>query len=118
MSSKEIEKLITNGESLAEAKQLYARSWADIAAKLPEDFNPHHKGFARTYFRVQLRIAKGQKRRAGKMFRGLDERTGYREFENGNRPLLAAIDVAVRGITNWQDDLKRPVKPLFRLNGS
>ena len=116
--SSEIDKLIENGESLAEAKQLYARSWADIALRLPEDFNPHYEDFARTYFRGQLRIAKGQRRKAGRILRGLDERTGYKEFEKKNQPLLAAIDIAVRGSSSWQDDLKRPIKPLFRLNGS
>ena len=116
--SSEIDKLIENGESLAEAKQLYARSWADIALRLPEDFSPHHKDFARTYFRAQLRIAKGQRKRSRDIFRGLIKRAGYQDFEDGNLPLLAAIDIAVRGSTSWQDNLKRLVKPLFRLNGS
>lgn len=110
--------LIENEESLAKAKQAYVRCWADIEARLPEDFNPHYKGFAKTYFRFQLRLARGQRIKAGRIFSGLMGRKGYQKFEEENKPLLAAIDIAVKGRTNWQDDLKRPIKPLFRLNGS
>jgi len=100
-----------------EAKLRLAKCWADIAAKLPVDFNPHYNNFARTYFRVQLRISRGQKRRASEIMRGLVERTGYKEFEENNMPLLAAIDIAVKGSSSWQDNLKNPIRPLFTLNG-
>jgi hypothetical protein len=116
--STDIERLVANGENVRETIKLFTSSWADIAAKLPDDFDPHHKNFARTYFRVQLRIARGQRKRAGQIFRGLKEKHGYLEFENQNKPLLAAIDIAVRGNTNWADELRRPIVPSFRRNGS
>ncbi|OGM04465.1 hypothetical protein A2129_01445 [Candidatus Woesebacteria bacterium GWC1_42_13] len=111
-----IERLVQNGESIQEVKTLLVSSWAEIAAHLPADFNRHHVGFARDYFRVQLRLAKGQKKRAREIFRGLEKRNGYNEFETTNKRLLAAIDLAVRGSTNWVDESRQPVDPLFRLN--
>ncbi|MEK7112808.1 MAG: hypothetical protein AAB875_05790 [Patescibacteria group bacterium] len=116
--SSNIERLVENGETLKEVKHLYARSWADISSKLPEDFSPHYENFARSYFRAQLRIAKGQKRRASEILRGLDKKAGYLEFEQSNLPLLTAIDLAVRGTTNWSDNLGKPVVPLFRFNSN
>lgn len=113
-----IERLVENGESIQEVKTLLTSSWAEIAAHLPRDFNRHHKDFVRTYFRVQVRIAKGQKKRAREIFRGLEKKTGYNEFEEVNKPLLAAIDVAVRGSSNWVDESRKPIQPLFRLNHS
>ena len=101
-----------------EAERRLAKCWGDIAAKLPEDFNPHYEDFARTYFRVQLRIAKGQRTRAKEIMRGLVKKAHYKEFEDNNLPLLAAIDIAVRGNSSWKDNLLNPIRPLFTLDGN
>jgi len=84
--------------------------WCQVLSKLPENFNPHYIRFARQYFRVQLRIEQGNAIKARRMMKGLQNKEGYLEFEDANQSLLAAIDLAVRGKTNWDD------KPLFRIN--
>lgn len=83
-----------------EMRMRWASSWADIKSHLPEGFNPHHVGFLRDYFRAQLRIQRGQKTKAQRIFDGLEKRPGYREFEDKRREWLAAVDLAVRGKTN------------------
>lgn len=94
----------------------YVRHWTRIEAELPEDFNRHHIKFVKDYFRAQLRIAQGRNKKARRILTGLVDRTGYKEFEKANRPILAAIDIAVRGSSNWEDELKRKVEPAFRID--
>lgn len=85
-------------------------SWAYIAIKLPEDFNPHYRRFLRDYFRAQLRVAQGNKIRARRIFEGLEKRAGYREFEEKCESYLAAVDLAVKGSTRWH------ARPAFTIN--
>jgi len=103
---------------LAEERDSYVRRWSQISSELPEDFSRHHINFARDYFRAQLRIARGQKKKARRILNGLVDRTGYKEFEKENRPILAAIDYAVRGTSHWEDDLRKKVEPAFRIKKS
>lgn len=103
---------------LKEERNTYVRYWSQISSELPDNFDPHHVGFVRDYFRAQLRIAKGKKRKARRILDGLVKRTGYKEFEDNNRPILAAIDIAVRGSTNWEDDYRRKIEPAFRIDKS
>jgi hypothetical protein len=110
MPTPEIDTLIKDGKNVEEARRVYAKSWADIKIQLPKDFSPHNIGFVRDYFRVQLRIARGQKVRAKELMSGLVKRTGFEEFESSNESILAAIDIAVRGSTN-----RDGVKPAFKL---
>ena len=84
---------------LSDAKSQYVKSWADISSRLPDNLNPHYKKFIRDYFRAQLRLQIGQNVKARRIFSGLDKRVGFREFEDKHQPLLAAIDIAVRGTT-------------------
>ena len=79
----------------------YRHRWSEVTSHLPEDFNPHHRQFLRDYFRAQVRIAAGQKVRAAEIFNGLTKKTGYTDFENSERHLLAAIDLMVRGENRW-----------------
>lgn len=116
MPSTEIELLVKDGRRLEETRRGYAKSWAEIKGHLSEDFNKHHLGFVRDYFRVQLRIAKGQKVRAKEIMNGLVKRTGFEEFEMNNEPILAAVNIAVRGSTNRKELNGKPIKPAFTLN--
>lgn len=117
-----IEKLVANGDTLSEARTLYVTGWADIASRLPEDLSPEDVSYARTYFRAQLRLARGQKRKARRIFEGLrktpEQEKRYNSFEDRNLSLLAAIDIAVRGTTNIRDASNNQIVPLFKLNGS
>ena len=83
-----------------EARKGKVRSWSELSSYLSEDINPHDAKFIRTYFRAQLRIAEGRNKKAGEIFRGLDKKVGFKDFEEANNPLLAAIDIVVRGSTN------------------
>ncbi len=88
------------------------RSWSELSSYLPEDVNPHDVKFIRTYFRGQLRIAEGRKKKAREIFIGLDRKVGFKDFEEANSPLLAAIDIVVRGSTNR----RLFEKPSFRVS--
>ncbi len=72
----------------------------------------------KSYYRAQLRIARGQKTRARKILNGLDDNQIFINLEEEHPDLLAAIDIAVRGSTNHRDFKGDPIKPLFRLNHS
>lgn len=96
--------------TLEQSEKHLATSWSEIAGSLPEDIDPQALDFLRHYFRAQLQIAQGKKIKAGRIFSGLSERPGYREFEDKNHPILAAIDMLVKGSTRW------PVKtPEFKI---
>ena len=103
-------------QSFAEAKKELARNWAMISACIPEDLDPHYKNFVRGYFRAQVRIEAGDKKRGRRILEGLDKITGFKEFEDSNQELLAAIDIAVRGRTNRVDEIDNPIEPLFVLD--
>ncbi len=94
----------------SEQKKAWVNNWGQIDGHLPEDFNSHYEEFVWQYFRAQLRIARGQMVKAGRIMDDLDGQPGFREFEEKNESLLAAIEIAVRGKTN------RRVEPLFRLD--
>ncbi len=98
------------GFKYSEDKKVWVNSWAQINIHLPENFDPHNRKFLRGYFRAQLRIARGQMVKAGRIMDGLDVKPGFREFEDENGALLAAVDIAVRGKTN------RNIEPLFHLD--
>ena len=101
--------------SLVKEKNSYVRHWSMIVSELPEDFSPHYLGFVRDYFRGQLRIARGQRKKAKRIIDGLVKRTGFVEFEDQNQPLFAAIDIVVRGSTNRRDFKGKQIEPAFRI---
>lgn len=115
MPTPEMQALIRDGETLNKEKQLYTRNLSEILSKVPEEIKKDHKSFISSYFRAQLRIAKGQRKRAAEILNGLDRKTGFAEFEEEHASLLAAIDIAVRGSSNRKDSLGEPLTPLFRL---
>ncbi|MEK7188843.1 MAG: hypothetical protein AAB685_03260 [Patescibacteria group bacterium] len=114
MVSPDIQLLIVNGRTPGEAKNSLVRSRAEISAKIPDEIDKGMRNLLMDYFRAQLRIAKGQKTRAREILKGLDKKPGFLDFEKNNEPLFAAIDFAVHGRTNRQDELGRPIKPLFK----
>lgn len=103
----------------SEVKAALIRSWADISSKLPEGIlNTEREYFVRQYFRAQVKYHFGQETRARRIIRGLESNPSFkfREFEENNEQLFAAIDVSVRGSTRRIDDRNRPIKPSFTLN--
>lgn len=102
---------------IGETKQRLAKHWSDITLHLSDEYNPHYKSFIRDYFRAQVRIEEGNRKKAGRILSGLDKRPGYMEFEAKNEHLLAAIDIAVHGNTNRVNELGEPVKPSFEVIG-
>lgn len=75
-------------------------SWSQLSYLLPEEINPHITRFVRGYFDAQIKIAEKRKTKARIIFRGLENDVDYSDFEEKNQPLLAAIDIVVRGKTN------------------
>ncbi|KKQ50612.1 MAG: hypothetical protein US95_C0001G0006 [Candidatus Woesebacteria bacterium GW2011_GWB1_38_5] len=98
-------------ERLQKTKSCYIKSWSEISSKLPDSIDADYGNFIRDYFRAQLRLAQGKRVKAGRIFHSLDKRTGFAEFEASNEPLLAAIDIAVRGETK-----RTEVIPKFEIN--
>ena len=98
-----------------EKRKGQVRNWSELKSYIPQEVKPEHLDFLRTYFRVQLRIALGRKEKAKEMIEGLLKREGFREFEERNEPLFAAIDMVVRGETGRANYLKQE-KPAFKVN--
>lgn len=100
--------------NVLETRKGKIRQWSELSYHLPENISPHHECFLKGYFKAQLRITEGQKVRAREIFDGLVKKKGYKEFEENNQVLLAAIDIVVRGATN-----RRPLEdPGFRVEES
>jgi len=101
--------------TLGITKERLAKHWSDINLQLPEEFNPHYRSFIRDYFRAQLRIEEGNRKKASRILSGLDKRPGFTQFEFKNEQVLAAIDIAVHGSTKRVDELGEPLKPSFKV---
>lgn len=87
---------------LEETRNHFVKSWSQISSKF-KDVNPHHRQFLRDYFRAQLRFAQGKTTKGRRIMEGLVKRVGYEEFEENNLPLLASIDLFVKGETRLWD---------------
>jgi hypothetical protein len=97
-------------ESYKTAKNHLVKSWAQIDINLPGKLTPVEKKLARQYFRVQLRYSKNQITKGQRIMKGLVKRDGYEQFELNNEGILAAIDLAVKGKTDWEEP------PAFRID--
>lgn len=71
-----------------------------------------------SYYRAQLRIARGQKTRAKEIINGLVKNQIFLNLEKNHEDLLVAIDIAARGGSNRRNFKGEPIEPLFRLNHS
>lgn len=119
MASREIDILVRDGEHLEEARHSYATSWSAISGRLPRSLGESQIHLVRDYFRVQLRVARGQRVKARRILQGLDKKHEFKKFEEHNQSILAAVDIAVRGVTHRiKDDSGNPIEPAFRLNHS
>ena len=76
------------------------KNWPQLSHLLPEEINPHITRFIRGYFDAQIKIEEKRKTKARTIFKGLENDVDYADFEENNQPLLAAIDIVVRGETN------------------
>ncbi len=73
-------------------------SWSEVGAKfnLNEILSPSEQGLTQDYYRAQKRIAEGRKRKAAKIFKGLDDNIRFVEFEKKESSLLNEIASFVR----------------------
>lgn len=118
MVTREMDTLVKDGESFSKERTLYVGNLSEISARIPEEILRKYKNFIFSYFRAQLRIARGQDKRAREILNGLDKKTGFLEFEEKNESLLAAIDISVRGSSNREDSRGDKIKPLFEISRS
>lgn len=79
------------------------RNWVELQSFLPNDISKKELKFLEAYFRIQLRVANGQMKRANELFGFLGKIKGYNDFENEHIPLLKVVDIAVKGKTRWDE---------------
>lgn len=90
-----------------------------VFSKIPNDLLVGgRENVLKSYYRAQLRIARGQKIRAKEILNGLNDKQIFIDLEEKNPDLLAAIDIAVKKTTNRRNFKGDPIEPLFRLNHS
>lgn len=75
------------------------RNFGEMMGILPNSLVESEINRLQDYFLVQVAFADGSRNKAREMMRGLAKRTGWDEFEDTHKKLLAVIDVAVRGET-------------------
>lgn len=73
--------------------------FGEMKGFFPNSLREGEMNFLKQYFGVQLEIQKGKRKGATEKMRGLANKTGWNEFEEQNKELLAMIDIAVRGET-------------------
>jgi hypothetical protein len=71
--------------------------WAEIASKLPDSLTPRELKLVHGFYTAQVRMAKGQEKKARKVFDGLDSQPDYRSFEDSHEDLLEGVKKKVRG---------------------
>ncbi len=101
-STEEAEKGESSGGillSIPEERQGKVHDFGEMKGFFPDSLGEGEINFLRRYFRVQLNIQKGKRKSATKEMLGLAKRTGWNEFEEQNKELLAKVDIAVRGVT-------------------
>ncbi len=76
------------------------RDWVTIQTLLPEDLAEGEMRLLKSYYRAQLKIVHGQKKKAGKLLDRLDNICGFQDLEENRGELFKVIDLAVRGETN------------------
>jgi len=111
-STEEAEKGESSGGilfSIPEERQGKVHDLGEMKGFFPDSLGEGEINFLKRYFRVQLNIQKGKRKSAKKMMDGLAKRTGWNEFEEQNKELLAMIDIAVRGETRQFDTSGYPM---------
>lgn len=92
--------------------------WGGIACKIPEELLKGNYNILHSYYRAQLRIFCEKRVKARKILNSFASNKNFTSLEDSHADLLAAIDVAVKGYTNYRDFRNEPVKPLFTLDGN
>lgn len=92
--------------------------WSGIAGKIPEELLQGNYNVLHSYYRAQLRIHCEKKVKARRILNSLASNKNFVSLEDSHADLLAAIDIAVKGYTNYRDFKNNPVKPLFTLDGN
>lgn len=108
----ETEKEESSGEipfSIPKERHGKVHDFGEMRGFFPNSLREGKINFLKRYFRVQLNIQKGKRKSATKEMLGLAKRTGWNEFEEQNKELLAMVDIAVRGETRQFDTLGYPM---------
>ena len=108
----ETEKEESSGEipfSIPKERHGKVHDFGEMRGFFPNSLREGEINFLKRYFRVQLNIQKGKRKSATKEMLGLAKRTGWNEFEEQNKELLAMVDIAVRGETRQFDTLGYPM---------
>ncbi len=92
--------------------------WGGIASKIPEELLKGNYKILHGYYRAQLRISCEKKVKARNILNSLASNKNFISLEDSHADLLVAIDIAVKGYTNYRDFRNEPVKPLFTFDGN
>lgn len=99
-----VKEIFNEFESLVpEARQGKVRDFGEMKGFLSNSLVPGEEKLLKEYFRVQVTLQGGARRKAREMMRGLVQKSGWDELDNERRDLLATVDVAVRGETRQYD---------------
>ena len=111
-STKETKKGESSGGillSIPEGRHGKVHGFGEMRGFFPDSLGEGEMNFLKEYFRVQIKIQEGKRKRAKEKMDGLAKRTGWNEFEEQNKELLAMIDIAVRGETRQFDTSGYPM---------
>ena len=92
--------------------------WSGISGKIPEELLKGNYKILHGYYRAQLRISCDKKVKARNILNSLASDEKFISLEDSHPDLLVAIDIAVKGYTNYRDFRNDPVNPLFTLDGN
>jgi hypothetical protein len=95
--------------SIPEERHGKVHGFGEMEGFFPDSLGEGEMNFLKEYFRVQIKIQKGRRKRAKEKMDGLADKTGWNEFEEQNKELLAMIDIAVRGETRQFDTSGYPM---------
>jgi hypothetical protein len=106
------EKINLDKIGVPQERQGHVRTWEEMKGFLTglvgqevEDWDPTNRRFLETYFNIQNFIVRHELDEAKKLFNDeLRSRKEYSDFEDSNKFLLIAIDIAVKNKTGWLED--------------
>ncbi len=91
---------------IPESKQGHIKDWSEFSSLLePLKLDESTLKFAESYFKGQILISEGKKAEATQFFKDLATNQSYINFEDSNGQLLEAIDIAIKGKSNLQENI-------------
>lgn len=96
MRKEEQKKLLS---MIPEDRKGKVKDFSEMKSFLPNSLREGELNFIKSYFRVQLRVSEGRRKKATEMYRGLEKKTGWEDFAKDRVDLLVLVDLAARGET-------------------